>query len=77
MDASRHFLPPKSEHPNLVLCGVGNLADLEAVCLIMAAAGIRFRPFADDDLGDMMTAVATEPIGGAQRKLFRKYQCLK
>jgi hypothetical protein len=42
----------------------------------LGAAGIRCRAFHDEDLGEQVTAVATEPICGSARRFFRKYQLL-
>jgi hypothetical protein len=39
--------------------------------------GIRFKTFTEPDLGNQMTALATEAIHGDLRRVFRKYQLLK
>ena len=38
--------------------------------------GISPRPFHEPDRGNELTAMATEPIFGPHRRLFRRYRCL-
>jgi hypothetical protein len=38
--------------------------------------GISHQPFHEPDRGNELTALATGPIFGPQRRLFRRYRCL-
>lgn len=43
----------------------------------LKVAGVKLTPFYESDLNNQLTAFATEPITGEQRKLFRNFQLLK
>lgn len=69
--AARELIPPDQIHPSLVLCTVPDertLLDLRDRC---AAAGVFSRVFVETDLGEQVTALATAPVNGAARKLFK------
>jgi peptidyl-tRNA hydrolase len=76
-EAARHFIPPTMEHPHFVVCGVKNEAALQKAHKKIQEQGIRCRAFLEADIGDQMTALATEPIYDAQRRVFRNFQLLK
>jgi hypothetical protein len=71
LEAARAFLPSDREHPFLVVCGVRDEVRLGRCLDRLRAAGVRFRAFFDADLGDQLTAAATEPLRGRQRHIFR------
>jgi hypothetical protein len=77
LEAARAFLPPDHEHPHLVVCGVRDEARLGTCLDRLRRAGVRFRPFSEPDLGNELTAAATEPVRGKQRRLFRDYALLR
>jgi hypothetical protein len=76
LEAARAFLPSDQEHPFLVVCGVRDEVRLGRCRDRLRRAGIRFRTFFEPDLGDRLTALATEPIRGSQRHVFRDYRLL-
>ena len=76
IESARHFLSPHSEHPFLVVCGVRDGPALVRCLDRLEAAGIRFRAFHEPHLDDQLTAVATEPVCGAPRALFRQFRLL-
>lgn len=67
LEAARAFLPSDHEHPFLVVCGLRDELRLAQWLDRLHAAGIRFRAFFEPDLGDQLTAVATEPVRGYLR----------
>jgi hypothetical protein len=71
LEAARAFLPSDHEHPFLVVCGVRDEVRLGRWLDRLRAAGVRFRAFFEPDLGDQLTAAATEPLRGQQRHVFR------
>jgi hypothetical protein len=77
MEAARAFLPPSLEHPSLVICGIRDGPRLLQCLARLEAAGIRHRAFYEPDLNHQLTAVATEPVAGSQRELFRRYSLLR
>jgi hypothetical protein len=76
LEAARAFLPSDHEHPSLVVCGVRDEVRLGRWLDRLRAAGIRLRAFFEPDLGDQLTAAATEPLRGAQRHIFRDLRLL-
>lgn len=64
-------------HTYLVLCSVHNEKELLAVEESLGCHNIESHKFyePDDDMG--YTALCSEPINGAKRKLFRKYRLWK
>ena len=76
IEVARNLLSPSDEHPHLVLCGVRSEDSLSVIALRLNRLGIAFRSFHEPDLNDQLTAIATEPIPGDQRRHFRRYQCL-
>lgn len=78
IEAARFSLITADEtHPHVVLCGVNNQDHLDRVSVKLSQAGIRFKNFIEPDIGNEITALATEPLNGEQRSLLRNYQCLK
>lgn len=60
-------------HPSVVLLVVPDKAALLAAVSSCAEKGIKNRVFHESDMGDEPTSLATEPINGECRKLFRKF----
>jgi hypothetical protein len=77
IEAARAFLPSDHEHPSLVVCGVRDAFRLSRCLDRLSAAGVRCRAFHEPDLGGQLTALATEPISGPIRRLFRRYRLLQ
>ena len=58
---------------SIVLCSAHSEEELKKTEWKAAQAGIRTYLFREPDLGDQATALATEPIVGALRKVFSKH----
>ena len=71
------LIPYNSEHPHLVLCGVRNESELLKISARLQAYNIQFKAFQEPDRNNEYTSIATEPICGNKRKIFKRYQCLK
>jgi len=65
------------EHPSVIICGVKSLVKLENTIDKLYNEDICFHEFREPDIGNELTAIATPPIYGDERKFFRKYQLLK
>lgn len=67
------------DHPHLVLLGFKNLSSLNKAVVQLQQNGIRFVSFYESDIGEELTAVATEPMhfDDPRRKVMRKYQLFK
>lgn len=78
IEAARAFISSDLEHPSVILLGVP-AHQLLAVADKLESSNIRHRCFYEPDIGDQLTAIATEPIfdDGENRQFFRKYQLLK
>lgn len=70
-------LPRDAEHPHLVLCQVPNQAHLLKCQDHLSKSGIAHTVFREPDIGNELTAIATERLTGDQRKVLRRYQLLK
>lgn len=62
---------------NLIVCGVKNEQALHKARDHLASLGIKFESFVEPDIGNQLTALATEPVSGDVRKSLRKYQLIK
>jgi hypothetical protein len=76
IEAARAFLSPGQEHPFLVVCGIRDEPRLYHCLDQLTGAGVRLCAFREPDLGGQLTALATEPIHGRKREVFRKFQRL-
>lgn len=77
IEATRAYLKTDDEHPSLILCSMKGEAQLRRAADDIENQGIRIKRFFEPDIGNQMTAFATEPLSGEQRKLFRKFQLIK
>lgn len=77
LEAARAFLSPGHEHPFVIVCGVRDEPRLFDWLDKLERAGIRCRAFAEPDLDGQLTAVATEPVCGNQRRVFKDCQLLR
>lgn len=66
-----------SDHPNFVVCGMKDEAALKKALLKIENQGIRCAVFQESDLENQATALATEPVYGEERRLFRNFKLLK
>ena len=62
--------------PNLVLLGTRDEQELKEILSQIVGNGIAARPFLEPDLGNQMTAIATVPVYGEQRKIFKDWKLL-
>lgn len=69
-------ISPEREHPHLVVCGIDSEFHLNRELSKIQAMGIRCYPFYEPDIGGQLTAFATEPLSGAARRYFRRFQLL-
>jgi hypothetical protein len=67
------------DHPYLVILAAKNEARLHRARQYLIKNGIRHAHFYESDLGNSLTALATEPIPASSplRELFKKYQLIK
>ena len=77
IEVARSLLSPLDEHPHFVLLGAPSERSLWAILHRLKAQGIACKPFCDSDLGNQLTALATAPVRGDQRRFFRRYRCLQ
>jgi hypothetical protein len=76
LEAARAFLPDPDPHPFVIVCGIRDEPKLCRALDRLRAHEIRYRAFYEPDLDGQLTAVATEPVFGHQRHVFRQYQLL-
>lgn len=66
-----------SDHPSVIILGVRDETKLHQARQFLMDNGIKHCHFYERDLDDQLTSLATGPIFGEQRKLFRKFQLLR
>lgn len=77
LEATKAFvLQNMEDHPSLIVFGVKSEAKLKNLGETIRSHGIQIREFREPDIGNEMTAFATEPVCGEQRQLFAKYTLL-
>jgi hypothetical protein len=76
IEASRQFLPPRSEHPHLVLCSAASAERLLAAADHFCLKNVRFTLFREPDQAYEPTALATEPLCGERRWFMDRFRCL-
>lgn len=76
IEAAKSFLVNEEEHPHLVVLGIKDEQQLYNSAKKLDQTGIRYRIFIEPDRNGEATSLATEPISGEQRRLFRSYRCL-
>ena len=76
IESAKSFLSNDLEHPHLVVLGVKGEQQLYNSARKLDKAGVQYRIFTEPDRNGEATALATEPIFGERRHLFRSYRCL-
>jgi hypothetical protein len=77
LNASREFVAIHDKHPSMVLLAIKNEVELRKWEEKLLEKGIRHRAFVEPDIGHQMTAIATEPLCGDDRLLFKRLQLIK
>ncbi len=78
IDAARFGLIPSDiDHPHAVLIGIRNEIQLQKCLLKLEANGIKHKAFYEPDIGNQLTAIATETISGDRRSFFKNYTLLQ
>ena len=57
-------------HENLVFCRVPDTDALRSFCEFLSSKGIKYKEFLEPFYDNKLTAIATETVYGADRKLF-------
>lgn len=64
-------------HPSIIILGVKDQNRLEQARLYLTQHQIQYVAFREPDIDWEMTALATGPIFGEKRKLFKKFELLR
>lgn len=67
----------KEIKPYIVLCTVNDECALNACISKLKTHNIKHSTFYEPDLNSSLTAIATEPLYGKQRKLMKEYKLMK
>jgi hypothetical protein len=76
LEASRDGILVTDAHPHLVVLEAKDERKLKEVCMYLEANGVEHRCFIEPDQGSSLTSIATLPLSGDARRLFRRFQCL-
>lgn len=78
IEAAKAFsLEDLHEHPSVIILSIKNESKLHEIRNYLIDNGIQHVHFYEPDIDDQLTALATEPIFGDRRRLFRKFQLLR
>lgn len=75
--ATLTFGEPTQSHPHLVLCRARDEQDLNALFNSLKEQGVPCCAWYEDDLDDSLTALATAPLRGPERKPLRNLPLLR
>ncbi len=75
--ASTFSINKLHDHPSVIICGAKNEDRLHHIKKYLIDNGIQHVHFYEPDLDNELTSIATEPLFGDQRKLFRKFQLIR
>lgn len=75
IEATRNF-NMNGMHPSIVLCVVKSEIKLQATMKELSSQRIKFSAFYEPDIGNQLTAIASEPLCGADRNAFKRFQLL-
>ena len=75
--ANAFALKDLAEHPSVIILGVKNEVKLHQIRQFLIENDVQHAHFYEPDIGDELTAVATQPIFGERRRLFRKFQLVR
>lgn len=76
IEATRLFITSEQIHPHLVICHVSDEESLTRETIRLEACGVKFASFYEPDLNNEMTAIATEPLVGDDRRVCHRYRLL-
>jgi hypothetical protein len=65
------------DHPSVIILSAKDERKLHQARRYLIDNGVRHVHFYEADLDDQLTALATEPVHGEKRGLFRKFQLLR
>lgn len=77
IEAARAYLTPGDKHPSVIICSVKSEHKLKLCAEELSAKGIPTQIFREPDIGHQMTALASAPMRGAQRKIFSRFQLMQ
>lgn len=78
IEACRNYLDDEENHPSVIVLGVKNEEKLKKVEWELYERGdCHYEVFREPDRGLEMTAIATGPLYGGGREIFKRYQLLK
>lgn len=77
IEMARAYLNKNSEHPSLVLTIVKNEPKLKEMMKELFEKDIRFIVFREPDIGNQITAIATEPLNFDKRQKLSRLQLLQ
>lgn len=76
-ECAHQYFKDVSEHPHFVILGVKDESALLKALKKIEDNEIHCAFFKEADLQDQFTALATEPVYGEKRRIFRSFQILK
>ena len=66
-----------NEHPSVIICSVKNEKKLQDAITFLYDNNVKISVFKEPDINNQMTALATEPLYGVNRKIMNKFQLMR
>ena len=76
IEVAREYIGKEDGHPSVIICVIRDENKLKRLIEKMDNESIVFKEFREPDIGNELTAIATSPLYGDQRKFFSRYQLL-
>lgn len=76
IEATRNF-NMTGEHPSVIICEVKSEHKLREIAKELTGNHIKYCSFHEPDIGDQLTAIASEPLRLEKRDAFKRFQLLR
>ncbi len=79
IEIARNYLTPTQEHPSVIILQIKNEEKLNNISSYLDSVDIKYKKFKEPDPwnNNKLTAIATVPLYGDDRKYFKKFQLLR
>lgn len=77
IEAARFYLTENSKHPFVIVCGIPSEEYFQEIFQYLECKSIKFQIFREPDIGNKITAIATQPLDRYRKKVMSKFQLIK
>lgn len=77
IEAARFYLTKTSKHPSVIVCGIPSEDYFQGIFQYLEMKNIDFQIFREPDIGNKITAIATQPLNRHRKKAMSKFNLIK